>query len=520
MTTKPIEEAEQAQQKEQLEQAEQTEPREQTAQAEQPQPSVQKKAVRFKPQKIYDLFVRQWLKKILSPISDVLNGVDLDFAERSRTRKTLISMVKLKVPICILLVAAIALSACYFLLQSDSTATVEMSLNYEESANGLNPNSTRFNVYDVASPEVVSGMLSYCGIDPDRVDLNSIIQCISIHPTNTKAFSEDNFFICTSYKITLRKPSAIKGISTKELLGFLCKSYKDNLYSKYTENRSILDFDIDKFNDKEFMEIADLLDLKAQQIEKYLNTRAKQSKTFTEAETDETFKSLSQKVEDLRNYDIEKYRAFIIQAGCSHNKARYIRSLSYINRIKGLSYSKDMAAYKVRNEGIKMYNEAMISVVMIPTIDDTKRTYYMSKTKTGMDYMANQANDFLLTAQETSKVIETNKDIISKMRAGTNEPADIRKANNMIEDIRQKFADLSKQIEIVDKAYIKYKTKDYLTFKTASPSLMQKLRPSMLLTIAAALLMGIYAAIWFRYRYFSGGKKSEGISIASIPFQR
>ena len=508
MTTKPIEQAEQDNRKEQTEQVEQTEQKE------------QKKTVRLQLHKACPLFIRQWLEKILTPIINVLKGVDLDFADRSRTRKTLISMVKLRVPICILLAVVIALSACYFLLQSDSTATVEMSLNYEESANGLNPNSTRFNVYDVASQEVVSGMLSYCGIDPDSVDLNSIIQCISIHPTNTKAFSEDNFFICTSYKITLRKPSSIKGISTRELLGFLCKAYKDNLYSKYTENRSILDFDIDKFNDKEFMEIADLLDLKAQQIEKYLNTRSKQSKTFTEAETDETFKSLAQKVEDLRNYDIEKYRAFIIQAGCSHNKARYIRSLSYINRIKGLSYSKDMAAYKVRNEGIKMYNEAMISVVMIPTIDQSKKTYYMSKTKTGMDYMANQANDFLLTAQETSKTIQTNKDIISKMRAGTNEPADIRKANNMIEDIRQKFADLSKQIEIVDKAYIKYKTKDYLTFKTASPSLMQKLRPSMLLAIAAALLLGIYVLIWITYRYFSGGKKSEGISIAALPFQR
>ena len=106
------------------------------------------------------------------------------------------------------------------------------------------------------------------------------------------------------------------------------------------------------------------------------------------------------------------------------------------------------------------------------------------------------------------------------MQAGKNEASDIKKANAMIKDIRSKFTDLSKQIEIVDKAYISYKTKDYLTFKNSNLSLMQKLRPSSLLVIAAALLLCIYAAIWFRYRFFSGGKKSEGISIITLPFKR
>ena len=461
----------------------------------------------------------RFLKNLFAPLTDLLDGVAADFADRTFARKTLIAMVKLRVPICILLAAVIALSACYFILQSDNTATTEMSLNYEESANGLNPNSTRFNAYELASPTVVEGMLWYCGIDPNDVDLNEVINSISIHPMNAKSFSEDNLYISTSYRITLRKPASITGVSVKELLGFLCKSYKDNLYAKYSENRSILSFDIDTFNDVEFMEIADLLDLKAQQIEKYLNTRVKQSKTFTEKESDESFKSLVQKAEDLRDYDIAKYRAFIIQAGCSYDKARYIRALSYINRIKRLSYDKDMAAYTVRNDGIKIYNESMISVVMIPSIDQGKNTYYMSKTKTGMDYMASQADDYLLTAQETAKEIATNKDIISKMRAGSNKASDIRKASQMIIDIRRKFTDLSQQIETVDKAYIKYKTKDYLAFKTANPSLMQKLRPSTLLVLAAALLLGMYAVIWFRFRFLSGGKEREGISITAVPFQ-
>ena len=459
------------------------------------------------------------LKKVLAPITAILDGIETDFEDRSYFKKTLFAMFKLRVPICILLIVALTATGCYFAFESKNTATTEMSLNYEESANGLNPNSTRFNAYEFASTEVVKGMLSYCGMDPDSIDLNAVINSISVRPTNSKAFSEENFFITTSYKISIQKPSFIEDVSARDLLTFLCKSYKDHLFSKYTENRSILFFDIDEFEAMEYMEIADLLDLKAQQIEKYLNTRVKQSKTFTEMESEETFKSLSQKVEDLRNYDIEKYRVFVIQTGTSFDKASYIRALSYINRMKGLSYDKDTAAYTVRNDGIKMYDESMISVVMIPSIDDSKNTYYMSKTKTGMDYMASQADDYLLTAQETAKEISINKDIIAKMKAGANAEPDIQKADKMIEDIRQKFADLSKQIETVDKAYIKYRTKDYLTFKTTAPSLMQRIRVDMLIALAAALLLGIFLVLWLRFRYFYGGKRSERISIITLPFQ-
>ena len=382
-----------------------------------------------------------------------------------------------------------------------------MSLNYEESAAGLNPNSTRFNVYDVMSREVVESMLAYGGIDPEKADIDEIIDCITVRPTNSKSFKEDDLFISTSYKITMEKPKSVKGLSADELLDFLCKAYKDHLYTKYTENRSILSFDIDKFHDKEYMEIADLLDLKAGQIEKYLNTRAKQSKSFTEQNSNESFKSLVQKVEDLRTYDIAKYRSFIIEAGCSDDKERYTRTLSYINRMKDLSYSKDMAAYTVHNDGIKIYNEAMISVVMIPSIDESKNTYYMSKTKTGMDYMASKADDYLATAQETAKEMKVNNEIMEKMDAGTNEKADIQKANDMIAGIRAKFDSLSKQIEIVDKAYIKYKTKDYLTFKNANPSFLQKLQPISVGVIVLAMLIGIFALIWLRFRFYEGGNK-------------
>ena len=442
-------------------------------------------------------------------IKKVLDGIKTDYSDRSAFRQSLIALLKLKLPICILLAVVTVASGCWFYIDSNRTAYTEMSLNYEESAYGLNPNSTRFNVYDIESPEVVKNMLTYCGINPDDVDINDVISCISVSPTNTRAFSEDSLFISTTYKITMKKPDSIKDVDVNTLLTFLCKAYKDNLYSNYTENRSILGFDIERFKDDEFMVIADLLDLKAQQIEKYLNTRAKQSKSFTDEESDETFKSLSQKVEDIRNYDIKKYRSFVEETGCTHDRISYINSLSYYNRMKNIDFSKNMAAYSVYNKGIEMYDKAMVNVIMIPSVDKNKNAYYMSRTKTGMDYMAKQANDYLLSAQETEKEISVNKDLIKKIKKSKNRVADIKTATNMISDIRGKFSDLSKQIELVDKAYIKYKTKDYLTFKDYNASLAQRLHLEIIFVIDVAILLAIFAAIWLKLSLRIGGEKKQ-----------
>lgn len=448
-------------------------------------------------------------EKVLSPFNKVIDDVQSNYSNSSRIKKTIIAMFNMRVWICIPLIAIIVLGSCYFAFQSEKTASVEMSLNYEEAANGLNPNSTRFNAYNISSKDVVERMLWYCGIDPESVNVDKICDGISINATNHKSFSEGEYYISTTYKITLNRHSSIKDIKTEDLITYLCKSYKDNFYSRYTENRSILEFDIEVFNDKEYLEIADLLDIKAQQIKKYLNTRSKQSKSYVEAESDETFKSLVQKVEDIQSYDIAKYRTFVTMAGCSDDKARFISALEYVNRLMGISYKKDMAGYTVRNDGIKMYDDDMISVVMIPSIDDSKNTYYMSKTKTGMDYIAKEADDMLDSAQQTSKEITVNEDIISKMAAGTNSKENLDKASQMIADIRNKFTELSRQIEAVDKAYVKYRTKDYLTFKPVKKSLIQRLRLVFLFEVAAGLLVLIFVVIWLKFRMYKKGGKAE-----------
>ena len=78
----------------------------------------------------------------------------------------------------------------------------------------------------------------------------------------------------------------------------------------------------------------------------------------------------------------------------------------------------------------------------------------------------------------------------------------------MIEDMQNKFTELGKQIALVDKAYIKYKTKDYVTFQVRAMSLMRRIRPDMLAIIAILLAASAFAGLWIRFRYLGGGEKN------------
>ena len=448
-----------------------------------------------------------FIKKIFRPISKIMNGIESDYDEQSAFKKTLIGFFKLRYAVLFSVLLIILCAGYFFASHNDSESYAVMSLNYEESAKGLNPNSTRFNIYEMKSPEVVEKMLYYCGIDKDAVDIDKIIDSITINPTNSKGFKVDDYYIATSYGVRIKNTVGIKEVRTRDLLTFLCKAYTDIFYERYADNRSVLNFDVKEFDGLEFLTAADLMRLKAQQQSKYLNNRVKQSKTFTDGASEDTFKSLSERLEDFQNYDIERYRSYVLQSGIAHDKMHFIGVLDYVNFTNSIKYDKDMAAYDVRYDGVSMYNDAMTSVVMIPTIDREKSNYYMSKTKTGMDYMASQADKFLESAQDTAKKIEINSDIISKIQAGNNKKSDVDKAYKMMNDMQVKFIDLGKQIELIDKAYIKYKTKDYVTFQIKGMSLRQRLRVDLLIELAIILVLAVFVAIWIKFRYFGGGVK-------------
>ena len=119
------------------------------------------------------------------------------------------------------------------------------------------------------------------------------------------------------------------------------------------------------------------------------------------------FASLSQKISNFIDIELERYEAFVLENGLAGNRTTYQSRMQYANRRLDVSKRKEMAAHDVRIEAINMYNAYMTRFVLIPTYD-TNKEFYMSKTKVGVDYFADEAKEHLESATKLVEEMEHN----------------------------------------------------------------------------------------------------------------
>ena len=134
-----------------------------------------------------------------------------------------------------------------------------------------------------------------------------------------------------------------------------------------------------------------------------------------------------------------------------------------------------MAEYQNRLHTIDIYDSALTAVVLIPTLD-TQNNFYMSRTKVAIDYQATAAESANANGNDTMAVIQKNEYAIRQMRSQTaNTPSSIATAQSMIQDMKQKLETLIETTKILNKEYVRYKTKNYLTISFEERSLADEL---------------------------------------------
>lgn len=351
-----------------------------------------------------------------------------------------------------------------FYIRSLSMASTIVSLDYESASKGLTPSQTRFNISQIVSIEVLERVIDYAGLE-GQVEVEDLRNCISVKPTHNKNISGKVNYISTSYDINFTKTNKIPKRSAEAMLSLLCKAYREYFIEHYGFNHSILSFDIDNLKDNdEYLMIIDLLKLKCNQLEKYVQQRKRENKNYRDSETGLTFSALEQRVTNFNTYSLARLRSYVIENGIANEKTDLISMLDYKNRMDRIAYDKFMASYDEDNKGIEMYDSAMSAIVMIPTEDKTSK-YYMSRTKTGMDNMAIHADGQLVGATEKLDNIEYNTYLIGKMRSAHPSESQRRKADEMIMEMENALENLASEIRRMDNSYTQDKARSYLSFR-------------------------------------------------------
>lgn len=344
--------------------------------------------------------------------------------------------------------------------------SVVLSLNYEEASKGQNPNLTRYNVYELKSDRVMERVISNAGLQ-DVLTPTELSEHIDIAENSSGKTIDPNdsstYYISTSYTVSYRMNREIKNISVDDMMTLICKSYNDMFHEEYVGTKSVLKYDLGDIEGKEYIEIAKLFTNKSDQMLRYIQQRIEENATYRSDITGQSFQTIKKMIQNVKNYSIKKYSAFVLESGLSRNKDHYIRTLNYKNDMLNINYQKFMIDYNVRKQQVQDYDSAMIGTVMVPSINE-KQEYYMSRTNTGTDYLTKEADYSLSQGNAVDRDIIDNNDIIAKVNASTADEESYKKADELIKTVDEELKQVANTADTTDKEYIKHTTKDYLTF--------------------------------------------------------
>lgn len=344
--------------------------------------------------------------------------------------------------------------------------SVVLSLNYEEASKGQNPNLTRYNVYELKSDRVMERVISNAGLQ-DVLTPTELSEHIDIAENSSGKTIDPNdsstYYISTSYTASYRMNREIKNISVDDMMTLICKSYNDMFHEEYVGTKSVLKYDLGDIEGKEYIEIAKLFTNKSDQMLRYIQQRIEENATYRSDITGQSFQTIKKMIQNVQNYSIKKYSAFVLESGLSRNKDHYIRTLNYKNDMLNINYQKFMIDYNVRKQQVQDYDSAMIGTVMVPSINE-KQEYYMSRTNTGTDYLTKEADYSLSQGNAVDRDIIDNNDIIAKVNASTADEESYKKADELIKTVDEELKQVANTADTTDKEYIKHTTKDYLTF--------------------------------------------------------
>lgn len=368
----------------------------------------------------------------------------------------------------IIIIVVVMLATSYIVYQGMSqTATVSIALNYEEATRGLYPNQTRFNISLIKSDEVLERAIRKAGLT-GQITAQDMADNITAWAASVDGMQlpsgTTNYKIATTYTINYTRNKELgKRISTQDMLSLIVESYKEIFYEKYTYVEVALEPDWSECDDEEYMEIGSFFEKECNKIRRFLKSHANENKTFRSDSIGESFVSLRQRIDNFIGVDLEKYNSYVLQSGLSKNKERYISKLNYQNFLKNIDYQKYMEEYQNRLHTMDVYDSSLTAVVLIPTLD-TQNNFYMSRTKIESDYQASAAESANSSANDTMASIQQNEYMIRQMENSTAvTPSNIATAESMIQSMKNKITDIVEKTRIVNKEYVRYKTKNYLT---------------------------------------------------------
>lgn len=348
-----------------------------------------------------------------------------------------------------------------------------ISINYPGAEKGLNPDGTRFNMFEITSDKVLERTLSKLNLPNITVEyLRSRINIYPIVPARindrikaVRATGKEFTYFPNEYVLSYSQKKKFSPNHTRKLLETLFETYMEVFKENHTDRIILLSENKFDLNYYEYIEIPDIFSSKANSIIDYLTAKKYENGSFLSTKTNVSFENLIDEYKRLNEIDIAALRAFVYTSRIAKNKQELVNKLQFDIDKLNIQYSKYLKENEVSKLGMQTYDSTIVYSLFIPSIDKNS-DLYMNKTKTGLDYLTERALKAGVNAETLKKEIENKNKLIKGYMGISASQAEQQRLSNtcdeMIRKIEGKFDEYARSSQDTLNDYYNYKNKSYI----------------------------------------------------------
>lgn len=376
-----------------------------------------------------------------------------------------------------------------------------IALTYPEASEGLNPNGSRFNMSNILCDEVLERAIALGGFEDIGVDdLRSglLVAPASATGAGGSDSEEDEEegrktvggLVSTQFYLSFSGTGKTGYLGGKEVVHAVAEAYREWFIEQYSVNPSVLDISFDDIDNYDYPQMKDYFATQLNKICNFTNAYYQKDSAFISSQTGESFLSLNTKGWDINKTELENFHSYILSYGLSKDTANYMSRLRFEHINQCNDYRYDLEAYDVRINAINRYDNDMATVVYIPTYD-TDSSFYMSKTKIGIDHFSMAADQYSADAASLLDNILDQKYLLQQLNQRLDHDGSYDKVDEMITDLKEQILTLAENTRDTVKDYENTTSNGYISVSEPENGIIR-----MVIKVAAGAILALLLSYW------------------------
>ena len=307
--------------------------------------------------------------------------------------------------------------------QMTNSSFVTITINSASVSKGQNPDGSAFDIYEIFSDEVLESASEKLEGKIGAAELKrhlSVSDALSAKTNEQLKQSildgeHENTYFPTVYRLTYATVSdkiSSEGIGQQllafgrgitsprkdQILAAVTESYQEFYETAYLDYDALFVIDWESIDAMDYYNRSEALRTEAMRILRFLQDKANEA--VTESSFGKlTYGDMNNDLWQLIDVDIENHQAYIIQNNITSSRKTLLRQFRYMEEIHKEEKERRTEEYLILDEAVDMYDSTTTKVVFIPALDQDN-SFYMNRTKVGLDYLVERADAARLAADE------------------------------------------------------------------------------------------------------------------------